>query len=350
MTSASVERSRRRLDVRWVLSTAFIIVGTAFVLWSMSVRIAGPGERPMDAEIIWEHSKLIAAGEPLYSPWPDFGPHYMTEAAPYPVGRTPYPPFLTVALKPLLPIGDLAFYKAWFFLLCISFWVYAVTLGKLAAGRISLRGTLGAASLLAFYPGTWAPFNTGNIDPVLWAMLGLGFAYPRVRGAGFMAHALIKLYGIWPFILGVRLEGRRVLLQGAAVLGVGVLVSSVILGPLAFLQASLDWFRWLLPTAGQGTWHHWNVSLSFAGLRVTEALGLWEYIEGPLPSIARLYLTIMGIAAPLATMLLSRGLKPRLRYSLVTCAAVLFSPLCWIGYTPLLYSPAAILLGLRRER
>src|SRR5690606_10279199 len=107
VTSASVVRSRRPLDVRWVLSTAFIIMGTLFVLWSMSVRIPAPGQRPMDAEIVWEHSKLIGAGEPPYSPWPDFGPHYMTEAAPYPVGRTPYPPFLTVALKPLLPIGDL---------------------------------------------------------------------------------------------------------------------------------------------------------------------------------------------------------------------------------------------------
>ncbi len=342
-------RATGALDWRWSLSTAVIVLGVLFAVLTIFYKIPEPGESPIDAQILWEHAKVIAAGEPPYSPWPDFGPHYMTEAAPYPIGRTPYPPFLTVALVPLLPIGDLAFYRGWFVVLVASLAVYAATLCKLATGAINLRGTCAAVAALAFYPGTWAPFNTGNVDPVLFASFGIALAYPSARGSGFMAPALVKLYGIWPLALAVKLEGRRVLLGGVVTLGLGVLMSSLILGPVEFLEASLSWFRWLLPTAGQGTWHRWNVSLSFGVLRLLEAAGAWEYVEGPLPLPAKLFLTIMGAAAPIATMLLTKTLVPRLRYALVICAAVLFSPLCWIGYTPLLYAPAAILLGERKR-
>ena len=157
----------RSLDWKWVLRTAIIVVGVLFAVASMVERIPESAEDLIDAELLWEHAKVVAAGDTLYSPWPDFGPHYMTEAAPYPVGRVPYPPFLTVALSPLVSIGDLGFYRGWFFLLAVSFAVYAAMLCKLATGTVHLRGTCAAVAALAIYPGTWGPFNTGDRKSVV---------------------------------------------------------------------------------------------------------------------------------------------------------------------------------------
>jgi hypothetical protein len=102
----------------------------------------------------------------------------------------------------------------------------------------------------------------------------------------------------------------------------------------------------MLPVAGQGTFNPYNVSLSFLVLRIARWLG-WEYVSGPLGAIPRLFLTIVGIAAPLIAGWLLRKKDERLRYAGVVCAAVFFAPLAWNFYTPLLIAPLALILGQR---
>jgi hypothetical protein len=190
---------------------------------------------------------------------------------------------------------------------------------------------------------------------VLWALFGLALAFSRARGFGFMASAMVKLYGAWPLLVATSREGWRVLRGAGVALALGTAVCALVLGPAAFVGALLDWARYMVPVVGQGTFMvdrvHGaaNVSLSFAGLRVARGLG-WEYQPGPLPSWARLYLTLLGIGAPLLCAWLTRRMDNAvLRYGLVTVAAVLFAPLCWTTYLPLLLAPLAVAVRLRLD-
>jgi hypothetical protein len=115
-----------------------------------------------------------------------------------------------------------------------------------------------------------------------------------------------------------------------------------VIGPARFVGASLDWFHYALPTAGQGFWKGWNLSLSFAGLRLAETLG-WEYQPGPLPAMARLYLATAGFGAPLLAGWLTRRRDDRVQLAAVIVACVAFSPVWWVNNVfPVLLLPAAL--------
>ena len=52
----------RSLDWKWVLRTAIIVVGVLFAVASMVERIPESAEDLIDAELLWEHAKIVAAG------------------------------------------------------------------------------------------------------------------------------------------------------------------------------------------------------------------------------------------------------------------------------------------------
>jgi hypothetical protein len=294
---------------------------------------------------LFAHAEIIRANLTLYWPWPEYGPHYMMASGPaYELGRQPYPPFLTPALSLVSGYGFWPLVLAWRLLLFAAFWVYAVCLARLA-GRKSIGAVFVAAAAILFIPGIRIAFDFGNVEPILWAAVGLALLSPRIRGAGFAFVAMIKLYGAWPLLFAARREGWPVVRSALLALAAGVLLATAALGPGGFVQASLDWVRHMAPVIGQGTFNPGNVSLSFLPLRLSLALGLWEYEPGPLPGWARVYLTIVGILAPLLMGWLARKREPRLQYALICCAALLFSPLCWGTYLPVVLAPAAILWG-----
>jgi hypothetical protein len=209
--------------------------------------------------------------------------------------------------------------------------------------------------VVAATPGAQLAFMVANVEPVLWALFGAALAWPAARGLGFAASAMVKLYCAWPLLAAVSREGWRVVRGAALALALGTVLCMLVLGPGVFARSMLDWARYMLPVVGQGTWafdpHYGgtNVSFSFAILRVARELG-WEYRPGPLPAWARLYLTVVGVAAPLLALWLTRRMRDvALRCGLVTAAAVLFAPLCWATYLPLLLAPLAAAVRLRAE-
>jgi hypothetical protein len=295
-------------------------------------------------------------GQSLYWPWPDYGPHFATPGYPYPQPRYPYPPFLMGVLVPFAHLPLPVFGRIWYVVLYAGLAVYAASLAKLATGRVTPAGATVAAAVVAAVPGAQLAFQVANVEPVLWALFGAALAWPAARGFGFAASAMVKLYCAWPLLVAAWREGWRVVRGAGLALVLGTVLGMAVLGPGVFVGSFLDWARYMLPVVGQGTWavdpHYGgtNVSFSFAGLRLVRELG-WEYRPGPLPGWARLYLTVVGIAAPLlATWLTRRMRDTALRCGIVTIAAVLFAPLCWATYLPLLLAPLAAFVRLRSER
>jgi hypothetical protein len=294
-------------------------------------------------------------GQALYWPWPDYGPHVGTPGHTYPHARYPYPPFLMGVLVPFAHLPLLTFARAWYVVLYAAFAVYAASLAKLATGRVTLAGAAVAAAVVAAVPGAQLAVMVANVEPVLWALFGVALAWPAARGWGFAASAMVKLYCAWPLLVAASREGWRVVRGAVLALVLGSVLCMAVLGPGVFVRSMLDWARYMLPVVGQGTWAYdpqyggTNVSFSFAVLRIVRELG-WEPRPGPLPAWARLYLTIVGVAAPLAAAWLTRRTRDTaLRCGIVAAAAVLFAPLCWATYLPLLLAPLAVGVRLRFE-
>lgn len=282
----------------------------------------------------------VRHGEPLYTPWPDYGPY--VQAVPGIVWRgeeIPYPPPFPVALVPVARLPYPVFARWWYVPLLLAFWTYAACLAYLATGSLSPRRVLIGGLALGLVPGTYGTLRFGNVDPLLWAAFGLALVSPRLRGALLAAVGLVKLHALWPLALTVHHERCRTGLPAALVLGGGVAWSLTIVGWAAWR----DWWLYVLPTSPlQATFHPANVSLAFAGLRLARSLG-WHYALGPLPTAARLYLTIVGLAVPLGAVWATRRLSPLARYTVVMAAVVLFSPLCWAAYLAFLLAPLALL-------
>lgn len=299
-----------------------------------------------DVTYVYTAAERVRTGEPLYWPWPEYGPHVHTEMGPpYVFERHPYPPVLAAVLAPATTLPFTTFARLWYIPLLVSFWIYAWSLTRLALGRADFWTVLVAGQLLTLFPGTYRALSLGQIDPLLWALFGVALVVPALRGAGFATSAVVKLYAGWPLLFAIGREGRRVLVPALGVAAAGFLVGGLTLGFGIFFT----WAQTMLPVVSQGTFNADNVSLSFAGLRLARMLG-WDYVPGPLPGAARLYLTGVGIAAPLLAGWLTRRARPVLQYACVGCAAVVFAPLCWSSYLPLLLVLPAIGVRILLER
>ncbi len=70
----------------------------------------------------------------------------------------------------------------------------------------------------------------------------------------------------------------------------------------------------------------------------------WHYAGGPLPKPAQLYLSIMTVAGPLATALITRKLPAVNQYAWTILASVLFAPYCWDYYSAVTLMPVVLTL------
>jgi hypothetical protein len=303
----------------------------------------------------------VRAGEPLYEAVPP-GPHEPGTGALY-----LYPPFLAVVAS-LVPLSgaDLARFALLAGLLC--FWIYAATLTRVASGRITPYGTLvwGAALTLGIAPT--AALFVGQIDSLIWALFGIALAFPAARGFSFAAAALIKPFSVWPLGLALWREGRPVALGAGLAIAIAVVLSVAVMAPVRFVHASVDWFSRVYPTVAQGQFTYivsgltdvpavnhivgyigtGNLSLGFMPLQLARAAG-WSFAGENLPIGARIYLTVVGIIAPVITLWLTRSRGPEFRYAAVMAAAVLFGPIFRLTYSPILYALAAAWIGERRR-
>ena len=339
-----------------VLLLTLGVLDLAFQAGVLLPRLLERTDMHRDVTYSYQAVERIHTGQPLYWPWPDYGPHIGSLGADgkiayhYPTSRYPYPPLLPAALAVLpAPLPYVPFARVWTLLVFAGLWTYAACLAKLAVGRVTAFGVLMAGLLVTLAPHTYWALTLANPDPVLWGLIGLALVSPRLRGFGFAFAGAVKLYTAWPLLLAMKLEGRRVWLPALATGAVLVALGAVAMGPARYLGAWWDW-RHMLPVIGQGMLTPGNYSISMGGLRLARILGWWTLEVGPASLPVRLYLSACAVGVPLLTLWLTRRWSPRLRYATLIVAAMFFSPLAWSMYIPLAFAPVAIWWGERSHR
>jgi hypothetical protein len=343
--AAAVRERRRRWAIR--IARKFGIVGLAAQLIWIAAITMDPGRIGGDAVQIWAQAERIRSEQPLYSPMLGYGPHMMTGTNEYPLlTHSPYLPPLA-ALAALAPRTTLPRF-AWLqtVMVVILFWVYAAVLARLAVGKWTVDSWLVANGVLIATPGATIMMVKGNIEPLMWTLFGAAFLISR-RGVPLALMAGVKIHAAWPLLfVAVRAPWRtaREIAPTVAIL-TGIVVAAM--GVADSAAAIRAWFQHILPALGQGTFAATNISLSFLPLRIAKWLG-WEYVSGPLPPIARVWLIAAGILAPLICGWATRRKPVELQAGAVMAAALLWSPMCWAGYLPSLFAPAAWAAGSMR--
>jgi hypothetical protein len=317
-------------------------------------------DEPRDFTAYTLAAERVRAQEPLYEPVPP-GPHVPGEGAPY-----LYPPFLA-AIAALVPLSGLALARFALLAGVLCFWVYAACLDRVASGRATAWGVLLWGALLTAGIAPLGALWVGQIDSLIWALFGIALAFPLARGFGFAAAAMTKPFAVWPLALALWRERGPVAVGAAVAVLAAVGLSAVAMGPIPLVRASLAWLTDIYPALAQGqlaytvsdvtssqTLNHvlgfvgtGNLSLGFLPLQLAHAAG-WDFAGPELPGWARVYLTTVGLAAPILALWLTRNRAPELRYAAVMSAAVLFGPIFRATYAPILYALAAAWLGDRR--
>jgi hypothetical protein len=317
-------------------------------------------DEPRDYTAYIVGAERVRAGDPLYDPVPP-GPHVPGESVLY-----LYPPFLA-AIAALVPLSGIALAR--FILLAgvLCFWVYAACLDRVAAGRTTAYGVLLWGALLTAGIAPLGALWVGQIDSFIWALFGIALAFPLARGFALAAAAMTKPFAVWPLGLALWRERRPVAAGAMAAVLAGVGLSALAMGPARLVGASLAWLTDVYPALAQGQLAYsvaevtgsetvnqvlgflgtGNLSLGFLPLQLAHAAG-WDFAGPELPVWARVYLTTVGLAAPIAALWLTRRRTPELRYAAVMCAAVLFGPIFRATYAPILYALAAAWIGERR--
>ncbi|MDF2440753.1 MAG: alpha,2-mannosyltransferase [Abditibacteriota bacterium] len=273
----------------------------------------------------------------IYTPQPNYGPEQVPTTF-------LYPPAFAALIAPLGHLTLPAFSRLWFSLLIVAFWVYAATLAHLVTRRATLQSTLIAGFVLAAWPGTMIGMSLGNAQPMLHALWGISLACGAAAsgiaacGVALAASALIKIHPLWPLMVAWKAD-RASILPSLCVLLTGTLLGTFVCG----VQSHWEWWQYAQPIVAQGSFAPSNFSLSFLALRAAQLLG-WQYESGPLPGLARAYLTSVTLLAPLIALWLVRHEKPLLQMSVVGVVVVVFAPLCWDNYLPMLLAPLALWL------
>lgn len=219
-------------------------------------------------------------------------------------------------------------------------------LNKIDNGADNFSGTLVAGLALTLFPGTHVALSSGQIDPILWALFGMALTIPKLKGAGLMTITLVKPWAFWPLIWAIK--DRWTIVIGALIIAVGSLIlGGSVRGMDVLYSEWLTWFREVLPFLGQGSWAPGNWSISFGVLRVLKQLGFWEYPDGILPGWAKLWLIFCGIFVPILSGLFLRKRRTIIQLSIISCIAIVFSPICWISYLPILLTPICLFLRLQ---
>lgn len=257
-----------------------------------------------------------------------------------------YPPVLASALALFPQMSFLTFARGWTMTLFFSFWVYALTLAKLSTGKVTFSGTLVAGLFLFICPDSFGAIQLGQVDPLLWMFFGLALLTPKFRNIFTTIIAVIKPWAVWPIIWSLR-EGRKVWLEIAFILSTSAIICSIALRTPVFMESCLTWFKDVLPSLSQGSWSNANLSISFGFLRILRYSGLWNYRGGELPLLAKSWLCFCSITAPCIIGWLLSDKSKTLQFSAIACGAILFSPICWASYLPILLTPISIIFHQR---
>jgi hypothetical protein len=280
-----------------------------------------------DCFVYYVAAKHVSQGHTVYTHVPNDGPSI-----------TPhtylYPPQLAIVLSPLANIPYITFARGWFVICEICFWAFAALLGAITTKRFAVMPTILWGLVLACTPGVYADLVGENIDPIIWMLAALAI-YTGKRSAIFAILTQIKPY--FGFCLPYLALRERNLVGLVTPLIIGFTLVFVFSGP----QELLRWRQDAGGTIMQGTWHHYNISLSFTVIRLLHALNeIPRY--GPLPVWAIRFLIIVNAVGDLLAFLWVRRLQTDEICIVLPLAAMLLSPLCWEGYLPIGYILVAL--------
>lgn len=334
------DSSRQKRNALFYKGLFFLAVFHLFMqlFWWLPLHMK-PSTVHSDYQVYYVALQQLHSGVPLYAPWPNYGPHLKPMPYNYP------PPFIAL-LYPLGWLSELWFARLWYGLISGAFWLYAFCLARLYYQRTTWDKVLIFGLFLGFCPGVIYSMSLGNVQTILTALWGVGFAFP-VRTLALAAAASVKIHPVWPlavsFVDRVRQEGwwgalKNVALPALLFFGAAFLLGAVICG----LPAYGRWLQNVPPVLSQGTFDPSNISLSMAVLRGLRALNWWHYEVGPLPGGPRLFLFCSTLFGPLFSWWLARRWSPDLRQAFVGAAIVLFAPLCWLDYSGIFLVPLCI--------
>lgn len=342
-----------RIGTSKLLGTILLWLGIFHLLVQLAIvmpREMTRTDRTRDVEIYYQAALHAYNQHSIYQILPNHGP----DRGPREYGYFYLPPCAAL-LGIFGGLSVTAFYKLWLCFMLLAFWLFAYALARIfnAGGEASIKEVLIWGLVAGLFPGTYNGIGIGNIDPLLWAYYGIGFL--GVYASTFwVISAIIKPLFIWSYLaqmIDIYRRNDTKLLLRSLILSIIVTICLFLYGGIVCgWDSYLFWLHHILPTLSQGDFNPENVSLSFAFIRLALVLG-WHYPGGPLAALPHLWLTATAIGAPLLTWILARNYPERLKYASILATSILFAPICWLHYLPLILPLIAILLQIHvREK
>lgn len=290
----------------------------------------------LDVDIYYRAALRLQQGVDVYQPWPEYTPDTIPNRFFY------SPPFLLLT-RPLVVLGHRDFLRVWGLLILSAYWIYAASLAKIATGIWDWKATLVFGMIISLVFKGDDALLAGQFEPFMWMMFGLALA-TKYRTGWLAVATLVKIHPLWALCLALY-HGKRRAWQHMLLFAVPLLLASV------WLVGLRNWMMWwpsTAPVASQGTFSPFNWSLSLYILRLTSSVG-WLQGDVALPIWAKAFLSACAIIAPLTTAFLARRTSSEMQLALVASAGVLFAPICWMVYTPILLLPVAVWLGEQKN-
>lgn len=341
MTSLSARLSPSFVQLLQRAVIALAIIHFLFQLGCiLPIQLARPYKSPnrqFDMDMYYSAALRLKQGVDVYEPWPEYVPKMTPNRFFY------SPPFLLLT-RPLVDLGYPTFARVWLILITIAFWVYAVCLAKLTTGWWNWKAALVFGMIINLGMSGDATIGVGQFEPFIWMMFGL--ALTTQHRAGWLALAtLVKVHPIWSLCLVLH-AGKARAWKHMLLFALPVLLGSL------WLVGMHNWAMWwpsTSPVASQGTFNIANWSLSIAVLRVLHSMG-WLQTDASFPVWAKAFLSLCAVGAPLTMAYVARKASRELQLALVASAGVLFAPICWKIYSPLLLLPLTVWLGENRSK
>ena len=275
------------------------------------------------------------SGHDIYAGVYERGPH----SAKYAVYQ--YPPVLSSVLHLLPEMSFETFARLWTTMLYLCFWIYAACLAKITFRHFTFVGLMIVGLFLTLFPGTHMALSLGQIDPLLWALMGISLISTSARSGVLVLISLIKPWALFP-LLFVLHEERRSFVTASMVAGFFLLLGVFTRGLNVYFNEWSFWFAYILPSLGQGSWSADNWSVSFVLLRILDLFSFFGDRDGVLPLWARIWLLFCGVAVPLIVGFYMLKKNIMLKIAVVGSCAVVLSPLCWITYLPAILTVMAL--------
>ncbi|GIW07558.1 MAG: membrane protein [Dehalococcoidia bacterium] len=269
-----------------------------------------------------------------------------------------YPPFFAVLARPLALLPYPIVQIGWLLMNVVL--IVTATLGL--AWRVGLRSVAVAAGLVALIaPPTLETLLYGQINALLYALLGGALLAPRVGGALIAIASAIKLFPAITLLAFVRARQRG---QLAAAALTGFVAGAAGLW-LAGVSRTVEYVVVVAPAVSGTALQPENQSIQAVLLRLLtpsqhrysaytaddpQLVAFPAFVELPWLAAPLAWLLIVLILTVTAVTLWQRPSNLGFGVALLLSTALLVTPVVWDHYLVLLVVPALVLLGMAHRR